>query len=52
MSKATITELPDPSGFSSDPLTEHVRKGARKLIEQAVQPDLRAGPGCLDMLAA
>jgi putative transposase len=42
MSKATITKLPDPSGFSPDPLTEVLRSGARKLIEQAVEAELAA----------
>ena len=36
MPEATITPLRDPSGFASDPLTELVRNGARKLIEQAI----------------
>ena len=40
MSKATITKLPDPSGFSPDPLTEVLRSGARRLIEQAVEAEL------------
>ena len=42
MSEATITPLPDPSGFASDPLTELVRDGARKLIEQAIEAELLA----------
>ena len=55
MTKATITELPDPStagrrlrsnlprgGFSSDPLTDILRSGARRLIEQAVEAELAA----------
>jgi hypothetical protein len=29
MSETTITQLPDPSGFSSDPFTEVLRNGAR-----------------------
>jgi hypothetical protein len=33
MSKATITQLPDSSGFSSDPFTDVLRDGARKLME-------------------
>jgi len=33
MSETTITQLPDPSGFSSDLLTGVIRDGARKLIE-------------------
>jgi transposase-like protein len=40
MSEATITQLPDPLGFALDPLTELVRDGARKLIEQAIQAEL------------
>lgn len=40
MSEATITQLPDPLGFASDPLTELVRSGARKLIEQAIEAEL------------
>jgi len=36
----TITQLPDPSGFSSDPFTEVLRDGARKLIEQAIHAEL------------
>lgn len=31
MSETTITQLPDPSGFSSDPFTEVLRNGARDL---------------------
>lgn len=40
MSGSTITHLPDPSGFSSDPLTDLVRDGARQLIRQAVESGL------------
>lgn len=40
MTTPTITKLPDPSGFSPDPLTEILRVGARKLIEQAVDAEL------------
>ncbi|SEO34814.1 Transposase (or an inactivated derivative) [Paracoccus alcaliphilus] len=40
MSGSTITHLPDPSGFSSDPLTDLVRDGARQLIRQAVEAEL------------
>jgi transposase-like protein len=40
MSEATITQLPDPLGFAPDPLTELVRNGARKLIEQAIEAEL------------
>ncbi len=40
MSDDTITELPDPSGISPDPLTDVIRGGARKLIEQAIEAGL------------
>ena len=40
MSEDTITQLPDPSGFSPDPITELIRDGARKLIQQAVEAEL------------
>lgn len=40
MTKTTITQLPDPSGFSPDPLTDILRSGARRLIEQAVEAEL------------
>ena len=42
MSETTITQLPDPSGFSADPFTEVIRDGARKLIEQAIHAELAA----------
>lgn len=42
ISETTITQLPDPSGFSSDPFTEVLRDGARKLIEQAIHAELAA----------
>ncbi len=42
MSETTITKLPDPSGFSPDPLSDVIRGGARKLIEQAVEAELAA----------
>ncbi len=42
MSETTITQLPDPSGFSSDLFTDVLRDGARKLIEQAIQAELAA----------
>ena len=42
MSEDTITTLPDPSGFSPDPLTGVIRDGARKLIEQAIEAELAA----------
>ena len=40
MSETTITQLPDPSGFSADPFTDIIRDGARKLIEQAIHAEL------------
>ena len=40
MSNDTITKLPDPSGISPDPLTDVIRDGARKLIEQAIAAEL------------
>lgn len=40
MTKSTITQLPDTSGFSLDPLTDVLRSGARRLIEQAVEAEL------------
>lgn len=40
MTKATITSLPDPDGFSADPLTDILRAGARDLIQQAVEAEL------------
>ena len=42
MSNDTIATLPDPSGFSPDPLTGLIRDGARKLIGQAVEAELAA----------
>ncbi len=42
MSLTTITQLPDPSGFSADPFTDIIREGARKLIEQAIHAELAA----------
>jgi len=40
MPETTITQLPDPSGFSADPFTDIIRDGARKLIEQAIHAEL------------
>ena len=40
MPETTITQLPDPSGFGSDPFTDVLRDGARKLIEQAIHAEL------------
>ena len=42
MPETTITHLPDPSGFCSDPFTDVLRDGARKLIEQAIHAELAA----------
>jgi len=35
MADYTITQLPDPSGFGSDPFTDVLRDGARKLMMSA-----------------
>jgi len=40
MSKTIIEALPDPSGFSADPLREILRGGARDLIQQAIEAEL------------
>jgi len=42
MTKDTMTALPDPNGFSADPLTDLIRSGARRLIEQALEAKLGA----------
>jgi len=42
MSETTITQLPDPSGFSADPFTDVIRDGASKLIEQAIHAEMAA----------
>lgn len=42
MTRDSITTLPDPNGFSADPLTDLIRKGARQLIEQALEAELSA----------
>jgi putative transposase len=42
MSEDTIIALPDPSGSAPDPLTEVLRSGARRLIEQAIEAELSA----------
>ena len=42
MTKTSITTLPDPHGFSPDPLTDILRAGARDLIQQAVEAELSA----------
>ena len=36
----TIAKLPGSSGISPDALTEVIRGGARKLIEQAIEAEL------------
>lgn len=40
MREDATTALPDPSGFSADPLTDLIRSGARRLIEQALEAEL------------
>ena len=40
MTRDTITALPDPNGFSADPLTNLIRTGARQLIERALEAEL------------
>jgi len=42
MQEVTITQLPDPSGFSVDAFTDVIRDGASKLIEQAIHAELAA----------
>lgn len=42
MTKDTITALRDPNGFSTDPLTDLIRSGARQLIQQALEAELTA----------
>ena len=42
MSKDSITQLHDPSGFAADPITDLIRDGARKLLQQAVEAELEA----------
>jgi len=39
MTKTTIATLPDPHGFSADPLTDILRAGALELIQQAVEAE-------------
>jgi hypothetical protein len=39
MTKTIITTLPDPYGFSPDPLTDLLRSGAHGLIQQAVEAE-------------
>ncbi len=40
MTTNTISQLTDPRGFSPDPLTDLLRSGAERLIEQAVEAEL------------
>jgi len=40
MTTNTISQLTDPRGFSPDPLTDLLRSGAQRLIEQAVEAEL------------
>jgi putative transposase len=40
MTRDTISQLPDPQGFSSDPLTDLLRSGAQRLIQQAIEAEL------------
>ena len=42
MTRDTIGQLRDPQGFSPDPLTDILRSGAQRLIEQAVEAELAA----------
>lgn len=44
MPENTITELSYPSGFGSDPFTDVLRDGARKLIEQAIHRRVPISP--------
>lgn len=39
VSETTITQLPVPSGFTSDPFTDILGDGARKLIDQAIHAE-------------
>jgi hypothetical protein len=40
MTTNTINQLTDPQGFSPDPLTDLLRSGAQRLVEQAVEAEL------------
>ena len=40
MTKDTVVAFRTPDGFSSDPLTDLLRQGARDLIAQAVEAEL------------
>ena len=52
MPETNITQLPDPLGFFSDPFTEVLRDGARRLIEQPIHAELAMlktpSPGTLE----
>ena len=52
MPENTIAKLPDPSGFSTDPFTDIIRDGARKLIEQAIQAELAVLMAAFRMIQA
>ena len=40
MSEDTITHLPDPSRFARDAITDLIRDGARRLLQQAIEAEL------------
>ena len=40
MTKSIITQLPNPSGSSRDPLTDILRSRTRRMVEQAVEAEL------------
>ena len=42
MTKDTVVAFRAPEGFSADPLTDLLRRGARDLIAQAVEAELSA----------
>ena len=42
MTRDTVAALPDPNGFSTDPLTDPIRSDARHLIERALEAKLGA----------
>ena len=42
MTKDTVVAFRAPDGFSPDPLTDLLRQGARDLIAQAVEAELKA----------
>jgi hypothetical protein len=51
ISEDTIAKLPDPSGNSPDPLTDVIRSGARRLIEQAIEAELATLLAAFDSVA-